>query len=113
MIRTGLYGTPLGLMPYVDRIALAHIHVANSFTCQPVMGSGASQPANRAGRDRYGDMKSGFARMRNNAYPRISGSPLVSGAKTQPMRRRHRLDLRRAQYRQYTHVHFYTDWSRP
>ncbi|GAA3732656.1 arylsulfatase A-like enzyme [Spinactinospora alkalitolerans] len=33
---TGLHGNPLGLTPNLDRMAEEGVHVANSFTCQPV-----------------------------------------------------------------------------
>jgi arylsulfatase A-like enzyme len=33
---TGVHGNPLGLTPAFDRIAERGVHVANSFTCQPV-----------------------------------------------------------------------------
>jgi arylsulfatase A-like enzyme len=33
---TGVHGNPLGLTPAFDRIAEGGVHVANSFTCQPV-----------------------------------------------------------------------------
>ncbi|MFH1566548.1 MAG: sulfatase-like hydrolase/transferase [Gemmatimonadota bacterium] len=34
----GLHGNPLGLTPHFDRVARAHTHVAQAFTCQPVCG---------------------------------------------------------------------------
>ena len=39
---TGLHGNPMGLTPNLDRIARAHTHVAQSFTCQPVCGPARS-----------------------------------------------------------------------
>ncbi|MDA0566330.1 sulfatase-like hydrolase/transferase [Streptomonospora sp. S1-112] len=33
---TGVHGNPLGLTPNFDRMAAEGVHVANSFTCQPV-----------------------------------------------------------------------------
>ncbi|MBV2366677.1 sulfatase-like hydrolase/transferase [Streptomonospora nanhaiensis] len=33
---TGVHGNPLGLTPAFDRMAAEGVHVANSFTCQPV-----------------------------------------------------------------------------
>ncbi|KAA9154589.1 sulfatase-like hydrolase/transferase [Amycolatopsis acidicola] len=33
---TGVHGNPLGLTPNFDRLATRGVHVANSFTCQPV-----------------------------------------------------------------------------
>lgn len=35
---SGLHGNPLDLMPNFDRMAARGLHVANSFTCQPVCG---------------------------------------------------------------------------
>ena len=35
---TGLHGNPLDLTPNLDRVARQNVHVAYSFTCQPVCG---------------------------------------------------------------------------
>ena len=39
---TGLHGNPMGLTPHLDRLAREYIHVAHSFTCQPVCGPARS-----------------------------------------------------------------------
>lgn len=39
---TGVHGCPLGLTPNFDRLATHGMHVANSFTCQPVCGPARS-----------------------------------------------------------------------
>ncbi len=39
---TGVHGNPLGLTPNFDRMARAHTHLFNFFTCQPVCGPARS-----------------------------------------------------------------------
>ena len=39
---TGLHGNPLDLTPNLDRVAHENLHVAHSFTCQPVCGPARS-----------------------------------------------------------------------
>ncbi|MEZ5277913.1 MAG: sulfatase-like hydrolase/transferase [Opitutaceae bacterium] len=39
---TGVGGSPLGLTPNFDRMAMEGTHIANSFTCQPVCGPARS-----------------------------------------------------------------------
>jgi len=39
---TGLHGNPLDLTPNLDRVAQQNLHVAHSFTCQPVCGPARS-----------------------------------------------------------------------